>query len=155
MKRFLLTSLLLPLIVSAQISPPVPNRVIQRSGSDAPATSLPGNYQITLTITDKDTEPLELSVVVASPRFTATTTEQSVNFQGSINIEEAGTALIEYALGWGTPQAQPSIQPPSRASSTSMTGSVRLKLGEEVTIIKAASRVARLSIKPLGTPSAK
>lgn len=122
----------------------------------APATTLPNNYQIMLTITDKDGQPTEVSVVVASARFTATVGEQSLNFQGFITVEEAGTAVIEYALGWDFPRLPDAGNPQqNRQTATSMTGSVRLKVGEEVQIIKAASRVARLSIKALGTPDAK
>ena len=119
-----------------------------------PATeTLPDNYQVTLTIADKDGQPMEVSVVIAATRFNASLGEQGLTFQGVVTLEESGSTVIEYALGWSTAISGANGNTELRPSST--TGSVRLKLGEEVQIIRAGSRVARLSIKKLEASKTK
>lgn len=149
MKSILFASLLLPSILFAQspervrVAPTIGNM----PGFQAPASALPDNYQVTLTVTDKDSPPLEVFVVVASSQFNASLGEQNLAFSGSVTVEDAGSLVIAYSLGWETQitGAGGSIQ--SRTSSTQ--GSVRLKLDEEIQIIRAGSRTARLSIKKL------
>ena len=145
MKLLLLATILLPSILIAQIPQPMPMRPVVQRGTPVPTDALPENYQVTLTITDKDGQPVEVSVVVASTRFTALLGEQHLTFEGTVLVEDSGI-VIAYALGWETlsPVAE-GIQ----SRSSSMQGSVRLQLGEEVQIIRAGTRVARLSIKKL------
>ena len=148
MKHILLAIILLPSIVLAHSPPPeAPGGDIhQRFGPQSTTKSLPDNYQVTLTITDNDVQPLELSVVVASPQFTASLGEYNLNFTGSVTVEENGI-IITYGLGWHTPE--PTVNGSTPFKRSTMQGSVRLKLGEEVQIIRAGSRMARLSIKKL------
>jgi hypothetical protein len=103
MKRFLLAAILLPSAIFAQQPPGVnvPRAIF--SGPQMPSVALPDNYQVTLTITDKNDPPLEVSVVVASSQFTATLGEQHLNFNGSVTVEESGAVVIAYSLGWQTP----------------------------------------------------
>jgi len=114
--------------------------------------TLPDNYQVTLTITDKEGQPLEVSVVVASSGFTASLGEQNLNFNGSVTVEEAGIIII-YSLGWQTPVTTGNGN--LQFNSSTMQGSVRLKLGEEVPIIRAGSKMAKLSIKKLEPSKSK
>jgi hypothetical protein len=146
MKSILLAAVLLPSILIAQIPQPMPMRQMVQRGIPAPTDALPDNYQVTLTITDKDGQPIEVSVVVASTRFNASLGDQHLTFEGAVAVEDSGI-VIAYALGWETlsPPAEGNIQ----SRNSSMQGSVRLKLGEEVQIIRAGTRVARLSIKKL------
>ena len=152
MKSLLLAVLILPSILVAQSSPPVaapqfpPNqrRLIR---SQAPSDALPDNYQIMLTVTDKDGQPLEISVVVASTQFSATLGEQNLSFSGSFAVEESGSIVVAYVLGWQT--AITSNGGNTQYYPSSAQGSVRLTLGEEIQIIRAGPRIAKLSIKKL------
>ncbi len=154
MKRIFLAAILLATALFAQVPqvpglrPPLPRGPL----AQAPANMLPDNYQVALTITDKDAQPVEVSVVVASTQFTAALGELGLTFSGSVEIEDSGAIMVNYALGWETPiNTGNNIQ--YKTSSTQ--GSVRLKLGEEVNIIRAGTRTARISIKKLEAPPAK
>jgi hypothetical protein len=150
MKRILLVALLLPVVLMAQLPQPqlaVPGRLPQPPGYRSPAETLPDNYQVTLNLADKDGTSLEISVVIASSQFNATLGEQNLNFSGTVTVEESGSIVIAYGLGWQTPV--PSGSGSTQYQSSSTQGSVRLKLGEEVQIIRAGTRTARLSIKRL------
>lgn len=157
MKLIVLSALLLPAVLMAQaLQPAVPGglRVVMPQGSGAQQSSdlLPDNYQITLNITDKDGTPLELSVVVASTQFTAMFGEQSLGFSGHVNVEESGSIMVTYSLDWQTPVGGAGT---TQFVSSRMQGSVRLKLGEEVQIIRAGTRSARLSIQKLDAVKGK
>ena len=158
MKLIVLSALLLPAVLMAQaVQPAVPvvrQRIMPPQGSGAQQSSemLPDNYQVTLTLTDKDGAPLELSVVVASAQFNAMFGEQNLGFGGYVKVEESGGILVSYSLDWQTPVggAGATQYVPSR-----MQGSMRLKLGEEVQIIRAGTRSARLSIQKLDAVKGK
>jgi hypothetical protein len=157
MKLIVLSALLLPAVLMAQaLQPAVPGgrRVVMPQGSGAQQSSelLPDNYQITLNITDKDGTPLELSVVVASTQFTAMFGEQSLVFGGHVKVEESGSIMVTYSLDWQTPVGGAGA---NQFVPFSMQGSVRLKLGEEVQIIRAGTRSARLSIQKLDAVKGK
>src|SRR5262245_41313901 len=104
MKRALLFAFLLPAIAWAQSPPGVP--VLPRpaaipvqvrfSGADA----LPDHYQIGLSINAKDGASTELSIVVASSQFSIKFGEQGISLAGTITVEDAGTVLVAYSLGW-------------------------------------------------------
>jgi len=121
--------------------------------SQTPGIALPDNYQVTLTLIDKNDPPLEVSVVVASSQFTAMLGEQHLDFNGSVTVEESGAIVIAYRLGWQTPV--PANNGNIQFQSSTTQGSVRLKLGEEVQIIRAGTRIARLSIKKLDASKPK
>lgn len=157
MKLIVLSALLLPAVLMAEaLQPTVPGgrRVVMPQGSGALQSSelLPDNYQITLNITDKDGTPLELSVVVASTQFTAMFGEQSLGFSGHVKVEESGSIMVTYSLDWQTPVGGAGT---TQFVSSRMQGSVRLKLGEEVQIIRAGTRSARLSIQKLDAVKGK
>ncbi|WP_395753811.1 hypothetical protein [Prosthecobacter sp.] len=173
MKLILLSLLLLllPGLLLAQNAPrplaPVPPMqppgMPVSPGYSAVPTTLPDNYQITLILTEKDKEkdgdPLEISLVVASRTFTAVLADSGVNFGGDLTLEESGSILVNYNLGWETPVPPKSNQPPqivgSQYMSSRTTGSVRLKVGEELQIIRAGTRTATLSIQKLPLAKAK
>lgn len=99
-------------------------------------------------------QPLEVSVVVASTRFEASLGNPALNFSGTVTVEESGKIVIAYGLGWETPILDANGKAVQfRASSTQ--GSVRLGVGEEIQIIRAGPRVARLSIKKLEPAKSK
>jgi hypothetical protein len=148
MKRFLLAALVIPSAILAQ--PPFANPRPQGFNSQTPGVALADNYQVTLTLTDKNDPPLEVSVVVASSQFTAVHGEQHLNFNGSVTVEESGAIVVAYSLGWQTP-----VPAGNGNIQSSTQGSVRLKLGEEVQIIRAGTRIARLSIKKLDASKPK
>ena len=154
MKHILLAAVLLPVMLRAQVPQPVSQRVLPSSFQPS-ATNLPDNYQVTLNITDKDgQQPLEVSVVVASSQFSAQLAEQSLSFSGNMSVEESGGITIGYTLGWQTPVTANNGSSFQYLPSNTL-GSVRLKLGEEVQIIKAGTRTARLSVKKLEASKAK
>jgi hypothetical protein len=152
MKPLILAVLLIPASIFAQAVPLSPqpgivNRPPVRPQQGSTET-LKDNYQIGLTLTDKDAQPVEISVVVASTQFNSTLGEQGLSFSGTVAVEDAGSILVTYYLGWQSEvrvgggnniQYQPS----------SAQGSVRLKPGEAVEIIRAGNRAARLVIKKL------
>ena len=107
--------------------------------------ALKENYQLCLTITDKEKEPVEISIVVASSPFSATYGEENITFSGNVAAIEA-EILISYAIRW-EPAGKTLPNGPSSASNAQ--GSVRLKLGEDVQIVRTGTRVARLSMKKL------
>lgn len=123
-----------------------PRVVSQYSPHSQLSEALPDNYQVTLNITDKEGPPLEISVVVASSQFSASLGEQSLGFSGQMKVEEAGGIVMAYTLNWQTPVGggdKGAVQ----FIPSNVQGSVRLKLGEEVQIIRAGTRVALLSVK--------
>jgi hypothetical protein len=146
MKHIVFASLLLPSLLVAQAPQPIPIRQIQPRAPQTASDALPDNYQVTLTIADKDGQPIEVSVVVASTQFNASLGEPSLAFSGTISIEESSGIIIAYALAWETPIT---VGNNTQYKTSSTQGSVRLKLGEEVQIIRAGTRTARLSIKKL------
>ena len=117
-----------------------------------PADLLPGNYQVTLTITDKDAQPFELSVVVASTQFSASLDRQSLDFSGSVSPEESDGVIIAYTLGWETVITTDNTTEYKRSNTQ---GSVRLKLGEDTQIIRAGTRTARLLVTKLDSAKSK
>ena len=159
MKHLLLAALLLPAVIIAQV--PIPSaaqRLPLIPGHQSPRAAFPDNYELSLKLTDKDGAPLEVSVVVAASQFSASLSEQNLSFSGNVDLEDSASIMIYYLLDWQTPAAAikdngngpPKAPPISRAS-----GSVRLKPGEEVQIIRAGTRTAHLSIKKLVPTKAK
>lgn len=154
MKHILLAAIILPVVLFAQAPQhPPPIRQPVPPGSQTPTDVLPDNYQVTLTITDMGGQPLELSVVVVSRRFSASLADPSLTFSGVVTLEDSGNIIIAYTLHWATPVAAGKNDVASRSASTE--GSVRLKPGEEIQIIRAGPHVARLSIKKLEATRAK
>ncbi|MEA3208015.1 MAG: hypothetical protein QOE70_1072 [Chthoniobacter sp.] len=156
MKHFLLllAAVLLPSVVVAQVRQPgipfptIPNqpmRVIHSSQASEPLEVLPENYEVTFSISDKDTPPIEVSIVGASARFNATFGELNITLEGVITVEESGSTIVEYAFSWSTPVTGANGSVDYR--QTTARGSLRLKLGEEVPIVRAGPRTVRLSIK--------
>jgi hypothetical protein len=115
--------------------------------------AFPDNYLLVLTITDKDITPTEVELVVASPSFQATVGEHSLSFSGNIAMAADDRVIVAYQLGWQVPVSTGKGSTQFVASSTQ--GSVRLKLGEDVQVIRAGTRSARLSIRKLETSKAK
>jgi hypothetical protein len=150
MWRPLLSAVLFPSLLLAQAPQPIPVRA--RVTNEAPADSLPENYEVSLTISDKEAEPIELSVVVSSTRFNAQIGEPGTTFSGTINVDEAGTLTMSYAVGWETKITMGNTQ---QFKTTSIQGSIRLKPGDDVQIIRANNRTARLSVKKLAPANAK
>jgi hypothetical protein len=164
MKHLILASILLPSLLMAQPPQPIPVRPQPQRFAQAPADALPDNYQVTLNIADKDGQPVEVSVVVASTEFNASMSELNLTFSGNVTVDEAGSILIAYALSWQTQIVTSNNNDPTpmapgtgniRYQSSEAQGSVRLKLGEEAQIIRAGTRTARLSIKKLEMTKAK
>lgn len=153
MKHLLLSALLLPALLMAQAPMPGLARTLPVGGYRGPGETLQDNYQVTLNITDKEGQPLEVSVVIASSQFSATLGEQNLNFSGTVTVEDSGGIVIAYGLGWQT--NAPTGGGPMQYLQSTTQGSVRLKLGEEVQIIKAGARTARLSIKKLEPAKSK
>ncbi|MGB8168367.1 MAG: hypothetical protein WCF18_12790 [Chthoniobacteraceae bacterium] len=157
MKHLLFAAVLLPLALLAQAPQlGMPVRPQLPGAGRAPADTLADNYQLTLTLTDKDGPPLEVAVVVASSQFTASLDSLGIHnlaFTGTVTVEESGSIVIAYGLGWQTPSTTDNGNIQFHQSNTQ--GSVRLKLGEEVQIIRAGSRTARLAITKLEPPKSK
>ena len=148
----LAAAVLFPSLLFGQAAIPRVIRSIQQSQGQVQEDTLPENYQLNLAVADKDGQPLELSVAVASTRFNAALSEQGLSFSGTISVEESGSFIIAYVLSWQTLAAEGDK---SQTKMTSTQGSVRLKLGDEVTIIRAGTRIARLSITKLEIGKAK
>lgn len=156
MKLFLLAVILFPAVLVAQTAQPLPRfpvGAIQPGQPPVPSDTLPDNYRVTLIITDKDGQPAEVSVVIASTRFHTLLGEQGLDFDGVLTVEESGSVHIQYALGWATSFQNANGTTDSRQSTT--TGSVRMKLGEEIQILRAGPRVAKLSINKLEASKSK
>lgn len=169
MKTLLIAVLLAPSLLLSQETPPtapvparpvaqpqpVRQRVLSQPGMPMAQTGevLTDNYELRLTITDKDAEPLEVTLIVASSQFKAVVTEKNLNFSGTLTVEESGGLLIGYAIGWETPYPAGGGNVQFRTSS--MTGSVRLKSGEEVQILRAGTHTTRLSIREVEPAKAK
>ena len=148
----LVAAVLFPSLLFGQTKiPRVINPGFQTAGQQE--ESLTENYQLNLAVADKDAQPLELSVAVASTRFNAALSEQGLTFSGTITVEESGSFMIAYVLSWQTTVAAEGNN--SQIKSTSTQGSVRLKLGDEVTLIRAGTRIARLSMTKLEVGKAK
>jgi len=158
MKRIFLPVLLVPSLLVAQSQQPrpaqqprpvpmpipnPPNQVVDSSDKE-----LPENYQLTLIVSDGPEKPLELSIVTASRRFEASLGEEgNLRFGGTLAPGDSDVMLVSYSLGWATEVTQGQGLLQTKSSGT--TGSVRLKVGEEVPIFCAGNRTIRLSIKKL------
>ena len=93
--------------------------------------SIPENYVVTLTITDKEQKTTELSLVVASADFKTDFPDAQSNvssFVGTITPEDEKTVSIRYALGGQIAVSVPPGNIQYRSITTQAT--VRLKLGE-------------------------
>jgi len=84
---------------------------------------------------------------VATSHFQMALGEPSLMFAGDFSVEKDGRVVVLYTLGWET-RVGVGNNVGMRSSSTK--GSVRVKLGEEVQIIRAGTRTAKLSVKKLG-----
>ena len=146
MKLLFLAAILLAPVLCAQSPVSIPAPPEPRRRIDSPSETLADNYQVTLTITDKEAPPIEIAVVVASTRFTASLAEQSLSFSGTLTVQESGV-FVTYVLGWDT--AVPAGKDTVQLRSSSAQGSVRLKLSEEIQIIRAGPRAAVLSVRKL------
>jgi hypothetical protein len=167
MKTLLIAAFLVPFLLLAQDAPqplparplpqpqPIRQRVVSQPGMPMVPTGevLADNYELRLTITDKDVEPLEVTLVVASPQFKAVVTDKNLNFSGTLAVEESGELMIGYAIGWETPFSGAGGNVQFRTSS--MTGSVRLKAGDEVQILRAGTHATRLAIRKVEPAKAK
>jgi len=133
---------------------PIPNpRPPRPRTADSSDQELPDNYQLTLTVSDDQGKPLELSVVTASRRFEASLGEEGdLRFAGTLAQGDSDAMLVSYSLGWATEMNQGQRV---QSKSSAITGSVRLKMGEEVPIFRAGNRIIRLSIKKLQGTVAK
>ena len=146
MRHALLILGVVPSLLFAQAPQPIPIRRLQPANEQIPADSLPGNFEFKLTITEKDAEPVELSVVVSSTRFTAQLGDPALSFSGTVTLDDSGNLSVSYALGWET---MITVNSGVQFKPTSIQGSVRIKPGEEVQIIRAKNRTARLQVKKL------
>jgi hypothetical protein len=124
-------------------SPPRPPQAHVAQGS---GEALPDNYQLTLTLSDKD-NPREVSVVVASRQFaTQISDPPALVFSGTLTLEDGGALVVAYVLNWETVILNGTS---TQFKPSSTQGSVRLKPGEEIQILRAGNLSARLSIKQL------
>ncbi|HEY8962791.1 MAG TPA: hypothetical protein VIM57_11365 [Luteolibacter sp.] len=160
MKHLILAVVMVPSFLFARSPQPIPGPPPQPIPmppslgrvSQSPADALPDNYQVTLTIADKDGQPLEVSLVVAAVQFNTSLGEHGLTFSGNVSLDESGGIVVAYALGWETPVTTGNS---TQYKSSATQGSVRLKLGEEVQIIRAGTRTARLSVKSLEASKTK
>lgn len=137
------------MIRTSDEGPNGPIKVIRQSDQ---ADVLPDNYQLTLTATEKDLPTVEVSVVTASSSFNVTAGDMNLTFGGSVSpAEEPESILIRFELGWAKPMTGNNGQ----YVSSNARGSVRLKPGQEIQILRSGDRVVRLSIKKLEPLKAK
>src|SRR5690349_6511395 len=135
----LFPALLFPALLLAQQPQPNPQlgRELAKLNPDHPpqsaptpdsAQALPENYELSLSIADKDAKPTEVSVVVASSKFNVSPGQPSLRFSGDLKIEDSGIMVVAYQLEWEIP-----VDMGGRGlqfKPASVHGSVRLKLGE-------------------------
>jgi len=145
MKHILLASILWFSALNAQEPQPGATPRESPPGLRAAEDALPCNYEVTLNFADEDGQPIEVCFVIASPQFSVALGEQNLTFSGTIAVDGSGNIVVAYLLGWQT--AMNASNGNAQLVSSSSKGSVRLKPGEEVPIIRVGSRIARLSIK--------
>lgn len=160
----LFSSTVMAQIAAPETKPPQPRRALINPVQKVAAAPLDQNYQITLKMMEKEGAgtPIEVALVVASPEFTASLSEQDLTFSGTLSLAEEGVAIVAYSLAWSKPvtvtpagvSGEPQGLRPSNIQyqSSSSKGSVRLTMGEEVQILRAGSRIAVLGIQKL-TPA--
>ncbi len=149
--------LLLPTLLFAQ-SPPQPGaslppriRALAPGVPQGPSEGLSDNYQLVLTMTDKDGQPQELALVTANTTFSAALGEQGFSFGGTIVAEDDGSVQVNYTLGWSTESVNNGS---SNYKTTSIMSSARLKSGQEMVILHTSTRTAKLMVKKLELPKA-
>jgi hypothetical protein len=126
---------------------PLPQRRVLLPGyQQGTGEPLPDNYQVILTMTDKDGQPQELSLVSETTNFSATLGEQDLTFNGTLAVDENGLIHVRYTLGWETALVNNGS---TNYKSTSITGSARLKSGQEMIVFHTGTRTAKLSVKKL------
>jgi hypothetical protein len=135
--------------VLAQVSPqavPAPHRprIVNSQGSTT-AESLPENYILSLTASEKDKVTREISMVVGSPVFG--TTVPDLSFTGSISPLDDGTFLVRYSLesSVAVPAGGDSVQ----YKNISVSTAVRLRPGETIQVYKSELRSYQLSLTRL------
>ena len=111
MKHILLIAVLLPSLLIAQLPTPPQQQPLRGrtfspgsplpAGNTAPA-GFPDNYELALTLTEKEAQPLEVSVVLAATQFNVSLGEHNLAFSGNVNIDDSGSVLIGYTLSWQT-----------------------------------------------------
>jgi hypothetical protein len=161
MKSIVLTLLTTGVTLFAQQSDPIPRSAplttlpnsYPRQGMQSATNVFPDNYALVLTITDKNAAPAEIELVVASPYFQAALGESNLSFSGSISIADAESAIVTFQLGWQAPVS--AGKDSTQLVASNMQGSVRLKMGDDVQVMRAGSKGARLSIRKLETPKVK
>lgn len=135
---------------AGQILPQSPRRRIVVATPDQPGNpagmpeTLADNYQITLLINDKNDAPVEISMVTASGRYVLNVGELRLSFEGTVKLEDDGTALIQYFLRWESARGEGnSVQ----FFSSSVQGVLRTRPDADSQIIfRGANRTIALSL---------
>lgn len=141
MKHALLAFFVLSSAVLAQVNPPPPTqsprriRAINSAGEADATTTLPENYILTLTTTEKDKPVSEHSLVVATPLFNLNPGD--LTFSGTINPEEGGSFLVNYSIGISI---LVTVQNNPQYKTIGMSAAVRLRPGDSVQIYKGDER---------------
>lgn len=144
--------LLLPTLLFAQSPPPalpapLPRvRSLNPGNSQGPSETLPDNYQLILTMTDKDGQPQELSLVSANTGFAATLGDEGFSFYGTIVADEDGTVRVNYTLTWSTGFVNNGS---TNYKTTTIQSSAHLKTGQELVILHTNMHTAKLLVKKL------
>ena len=105
------------------------------------------NYQLTLTVSDKEKQVANLSLAVGSTTFQATSADPTINFSGSFKPQKNGTLLVQYFLSASIEVTRYQ----QNGSSTSFaqggsSGTIRLQLDKPITILKDGSRSYILTV---------
>jgi hypothetical protein len=145
--------------------PPPPglrSRIDPVSQSFDTGQSLPENYIVTLTTTDKDEVVSELALVVATTEFSTIFPSVKSNvesFGGSLSLEQGGDIVLRYVLTGellvSAPNQGAPNQGPVQYRSLQTRASVRLRPGESVQILKCDTHACRISITRLSDQKGK
>ncbi len=157
MKTLFSLALLLPSLLFAQeapvplVVPPQPvmmnplqrRQMIANQGSQPGA--LPANYLLTLVLKDKDAVLSELAVTVATSRFQVGLGGQPVNFQGTLTLNDDGSAQVTYMLTIEMPK--PSANNVPQFVSSTVESAARLQPGADPeTIFRSGTQSVVLSV---------
>ena len=125
-----------------------PMRIVQnQNGTSSSGESLGANYQISLSVTAKGAEPLEISLVTESSLFSASGGDPDLNFQGSLVAQESGKMVVTYNVSWQTKVDQANGNFTWKASLA--RGSVSIASGESIQIFTLAGKTAKLTLVKL------
>ncbi|MEA3211225.1 MAG: hypothetical protein QOE70_4282 [Chthoniobacter sp.] len=130
------------------------------------APAWPENYQLILSVFDKDKLLHEISVLVASLEFRADSFDPTLTFQGTLVPAENGSFVLRYAVTAeiavptepgtvpiGAPPVPAGRNVPVQFKTQTAQSTVRVRPGQPIEILKTGDRIYRIFLTRHAAPA--